>query len=96
MAEKKAFREFKTPLKIKDHAGLMGRLNLPVIPIMPFLIQKASIQKDASLDKGVNAISCGMVPNTAAWCDYFNTTAPVLISKPIDGRRLMSEDEPGQ
>lgn len=73
-----------------------------VIPIMPFLQSKASYTNDRVLSNrlalmsGKKALMSGkkaLVPNTGDWNTKLKTVGPALVDEPVDGRRLLSDDE---
>lgn len=66
-----------------------------VIPIMPFLQSKASYTNDRVLSNRLALMSGkkALVPNTGDWNTKLKTVGPALVDEPVDGRRLLSDDE---
>lgn len=78
---------FAKTFKLRDH------LHAPVIPIFPFLEEKAKQLKDKVLLQRLDLINLGYIPNTGEWHTKFGTDGALLSPKPILGRRLFGSDE---
>lgn len=82
------------PLVISRHPELVELIGKEVVPLMPFLIKKAFLRGDQSLDAKLNAMTIhALVPNTMAWSMHFGTTPPFCVEKPINGRRVFHDGE---
>jgi hypothetical protein len=83
-------------LPIKAFPKLREHLGKKVVPIQPFLVVKAHQNKDEALNRSLNQMGAdghAGVPNTIAWNEAMGTQPAGMVDKPINGRRIISDDE---